>query len=302
MNSIGMQNKTIKKALDRKLKNWIDSIKDEEVRNVVFKNAIVTGGSIASMIMGDRVNDYDIYLRTKESCITVANYYAKLFVSLNANMPEIEVKEVKLKNINGEEEDRVVCWISSSGVLSDDSIKTEEDFDQDENDPGEVELESPKGKYVPVFISENAITLSNSIQIITRFYGEPKDIHRNYDFIHACCYYDWFKNELDTPVDALRSMQSKTLRYTGSLYPICSLFRLRKFISRGWKVSAGEILKISLQISRIEDLTDVRVLREQLIGCDALYFHKLISILQESGKSNFDSDYVTTIVDKVFQQ
>lgn len=299
MNGIGMQDKTIKKKLDRKIEDWLSSIADEEVRRMVRRDVIVTGGSIASMIMGDVVKDYDVYLRTKEAVKAIANYYAKVFADLNPNAPTIEVREVTLENIKGESEDRVVNWISSAGVVKDDSFKTDEDSDEDQNDP-DHELESAKGKYVPVFISENAITLSNKIQIVTRFYGEPDKIHSNYDYVHAKCYYDHKNYTLVTPQDALRSMQSKTLRYTGSLYPVCSLFRLRKFISRGWKISAGDIAKMAFQISAI-DLTDMKILREQLVGCDALYFHSFISAIKDLGEEKIASTtYLSEILDRIF--
>lgn len=295
-----MQDKTIKKNLSKKINDWLFTITDVEVRELVRRNIIVTGGSIASMIMGDPVKDYDIYLRTKEATKALANYYCELFRKLNPNAPQIEVKEVTLKNIKDEEEVRIVNWINSSGVAKDEDYNTDEDQDEDQNDPSN-EDDSPKGKYVPVFISENAITLSNKIQIVTRFYGEPKEIHRNYDFVHACCYYDYCKNELNTPQDALRSMQSKTLRYTGSLYPVCSLFRLRKFISRGWKVSAGEILKIALQISQI-DLTDLKILREQTTGVDATYFFMFINAVEQNNLEKITTEYLSTVLDRVFTQ
>lgn len=300
MNGIGMQDKTIKKKLDRKITEWLSTITDEKVRRLAKNNVIVTGGSIASMIMGDVIKDYDVYLRTKEATLAVAKYYAGVFGELNPNARKIEVKEVILKNIKGEEEDRVVNWVSSSGMVKDESFKTDEDSDEDKNDP-EHEVDSPKGKYVPVFVSENAITLSNKIQIVTRFYGEPDKIHNNFDFVHARCYYDHQSYKLVTPQDALRSMQSKTLRYTGSLYPVCSLFRLRKFISRGWKISAGDILKMSLQISEI-DLTDIKVLREQCTGVDATYFFMFVDAARNAKESgvSLNSTYLSEILDRIF--
>nr|MCU0343906.1 T9SS type A sorting domain-containing protein [Ignavibacterium sp.] len=45
-------------------------------------------------------------------------------------------------------------------------------------------------KYRPVFISENAITLSDKVQLVIRFYGTPAEIHDNYDYAHCMCYFD----------------------------------------------------------------------------------------------------------------
>ena len=113
--------------------------------------------------------------------------------------------------------------------------------------------------------------------------------------------YDAGTNKLVTPEKALRSMQSRTLYYEGSLYPVCSLFRCRKFIKRGWSISAGEMLKIVLQISEI-DLTITSILREQLTGVDALYFNQLISAIKqkEAQGEAIDKTYIVTVIDRIF--
>lgn len=297
----GMQNKTIKKVLGEKLEEWLHTIDDFEVQSAARKDVIVTGGSIVSMIMGDKINDYDVYFRTKETTKLVAQYYVDKFKQQNPQGNVIPlVKEEKLTNILDEEEDRIVIWVKSVGVASSNDYTVRED---DTEEPEEQIEELDEGeKYRPVFLSENAITLSHKVQLITRFYGEPDQIHRNFDFVHACCYYDHTKNKLETPVEALRAMQSMTLKYRGSLYPVCSLFRLRKFISRGWKISAGEILKIAMQISRI-NLQDRSVLKEQLTGVDALYFNMLIEALKDAPldeNDNLSTEYIIEVIERIF--
>src|SRR3546814_8968134 len=61
------------------------------------------------------------------------------------------------------------------------------------SDPGDIEeayqeteaaaLETSDPTYRPVFMLTNAITLSDKIQIVLRFYGEADAIHENYDFV-----------------------------------------------------------------------------------------------------------------------
>lgn len=286
----GKKDKTIKKIIDKKMQSWIASITDERVRDIASKNVIVTGGCIASMAMGDRVNDFDVYFRTKESTAAIAEYYANV-ANTSGFMPdelEVEIRHEKKTNIKGETEERVINYIQSAGVAGN---------EQESEDGDSISNDEDCNKYEIRFISENAITLSGSVQIVTRFYGEPEEIHRNYDFIHAMCYYDYHKSELSMPVEALRSMMTRTLQYKGSLYPICSLFRLRKFIKRGWNVSAGQIFKIAHQISEI-DLTDKDILREQLTGVDQLYFNELVNAL-ENAPDDFDSTYVAEIIDRM---
>tara|TARA_B100000929_G_scaffold290599_1_gene284959 strand:+ start:92956 stop:93909 length:954 start_codon:yes stop_codon:yes gene_type:complete len=308
----GMQNKTIIKVIKNKIDDWVKSVLDhgeeydlnEEAKSVtkaIKKDCIVTGGSIASMIMGEKINDFDVYLRTKESALLVANFYVDIFNKKNQDQQKVTVKEETLSNILGEDEERVVIWVDSSGQASESYSEEQEDIPEIGADIGSEEIEEEELRYRPVFLSENAITLSNKIQIVTRFYGEPDQIHRNYDFVHAMCYYDAGTNKLVTPEKALRSMQSRTLYYEGSLYPVCSLFRCRKFIKRGWSISAGEMLKIVLQISEI-DLTITSILREQLTGVDALYFNQLISAIKqkEAQGEAIDKTYIVTVIDRIF--
>jgi hypothetical protein len=94
---------------------------------------------------------------------------------------------------------------------------------------------------------------------------------------------------------------SKTLKYTGSLNPFCSLIRAKKFIGRGWKITTGEMLKISSQIAKI-DFNNIPMLREQLTGVDALYFFQLIRELSNFAEEggDIDSTYICTLVDKYF--
>lgn len=294
----GMQNKTIRKALKNKLEDWLSTITELEVQQAAREDVIVTGGSLASMIMGDQINDYDVYFRTKETTRMVAKYYVNKFNRENGSGVDVEVREEEIINILDETEERVVIWVQSDGVASDHDEAVERDETEEmvakEDDEGE--------KYRPIFLSENAITLSHSFQIVTRFYGEPDEIHKNYDFVHACCYYDYHNEKLETPVEAIRSMQSMTLKYRGSLYPVCSLFRLRKFIRRGWNISAGEILKMAFQISQI-NLNDPQVLKEQCTGVDALYFHFVISALENAPRDedgDLPTQYVIEVIERVF--
>ena len=109
------------------------------------------------------------------------------------------------------------------------------------------------------------------------------------------------------PQKSLLSILTKRLRYYGSKYPVCSVFRLRKFLKRGWNINAGEIFKICFQISEI-NLHDVTVLEDQLIGVDTQYFVWFISKLKEmqaEGEEKvkdfvIDYDHVKEMIDGLF--
>jgi hypothetical protein len=309
----GRKKNGIRIELKKKIDDWINSIEDEDLRQVVAKNTIVTGGAIASMLLGEKVHDYDVYMKTKDAAKQLAIYYVSKFKELNGDKfdaMEISyqpiVKEETLKNIKGVEEERVVIYMKSAGVAS----ETQEEYayyemrDMDDATEFAAQLseeikDSSKPRYRPIFLSQNAITLSDKMQIVIRFYGSPDEIHENYDFAHAKNYYDYDKNYLHLDPEALECLLSRTLIYRGSLYPIASIFRMKKFLERGWRISAGQQLKIMWQISEI-DLKDHEVMREMLVGVDQAYLYQLVEALSKTDPEKIDSAYVSTIIDKIF--
>tara|TARA_Y100000310_G_scaffold323498_1_gene383897 strand:+ start:129 stop:1076 length:948 start_codon:yes stop_codon:yes gene_type:complete len=309
----GRKRNGIKRELNKKIDEWLKSIDDEAIVKAIEKDVIITGGAIASMLLGESVNDFDVYFRTKETAKMVAEYYVVKFnqnvvLKTEGRIPSCAptVKEEEISNIKGDLEDRVVIHMKSSGVAAEiqGTYSYFESASDDElKDFAESILENSgddsKGMYRPVFMSQNAITLSHKIQLIIRFFGEPDAIHNNYDFVHAMCFYDYDSGLLNLPAEALEALLSRTLIYKGSLYPIASIFRAKKFIERGWRVTAGQLLKIMWQISEL-DLTDHSILREQLTGVDMAYMHQLIEALEHVDPEKMNSTYIAEIIERIF--
>lgn len=306
----GRKKSGIRKELTEKINEWIATITDEKVRDAATKDTIVTGGSIASMLMGDPINDYDVYFRTKDTAILVAKYYVDRFIE-NRKTNNIVgydplVREDRVLNCKGEYEDRVCIYMQSAGVAAEGQTAYQY-FEQVSEDATHAFGESLKPEnenkkvYRPVFLSQNAITLTDKLQIVIRFYGEPEQIHDNYDFIHAMNYYDHKEQELVLKLEALEAILSRTLVYRGSLYPIASIFRTKKFLERGWRISAGQQLKIMWQISEL-DLKSFDVVKEQLTGVDQAYLHQLVESLTNVDPEKINSSYVATIIDRIFSE
>lgn len=310
----GKKPKTISAIIRKKVDDWVDSIEDDAVKELVKCNTIVTGGCIASMLLGEPVNDYDVYFRNRETAIAVAKYYTKRFEVKNKHGIDcaIYVDETK--------DDRVSVVIQSSGVASEDGTEKEYKYfegrpsdeageyvagvmgdpdAQTEDEMAEVAQGIESGpKYRPVFMSSNAITLSHKIQIVLRFYGEPDDLHENYDYVHCMNYWD-AKGGLVLRQKSLEALLSRELRYVGSKYPICSLIRMRKFIARGWTINAGQVLKMAMQVGQL-DLENPDVLQEQLTGVDVAYFIELIGKVKEKDPEKVNAAYLTEVIDRVF--
>lgn len=297
-----MQIKTIQKNISSKMEEWLKTITDESLSKKLKDNILVSGGSITSMLLNEKVNDYDVYINDVDVLLKLVVYYTKdygsikvldgrdkekLLLSLETdyNLEQDEINNSFAISVRNLKHDQVKLYFdnSSKGGLCVNEDKKDEELN-----------------YAPKFFSPNAISLSNQVQIVLRFHGDNIEIHKTFDFIHATNYFT-FKSGIVTNKEALESIITKQLKYQGSSYPLTSIIRMKKFISRGWKINAGEILKIMFQISEL-DLKNPDVLEDQLIGVDVAYFSKLIEILRNAAYENITSHYLNTIIDKVFNE
>jgi hypothetical protein len=370
-----MKAKTINAVISKKMNEWLKSIEDESLVKLLKRDVIVTGGCITSMLLNEKVNDFDVYFKTKECTKAVAEYYCVKFNEVNKNRlngvckplfayvldgedveswkngklalslfaigyPDFKYEEYQSWNTSEESKnpkdyedpqqkdivrkynnvsgmllntpiDRIKVMVNSDGIAEDsDTIADNAEYDMNayldalgDGDSIDAEVMEEKGdKYKPIFLSTNAITLSNSVQLITRFYGNPEEIHVNYDFVHATNYWT-FSDGVVLNQRALEAILNKELVYIGSKYPIASLVRTRKFIKRGWQINAGQFVKMSWQISEL-NLKDIYVLEDQLVGVDSIYFLSFISSMKrrsiEDKDFNLTQDYLTTVIDKIF--
>jgi hypothetical protein len=289
-----MKSKHVGLLLRKKINDWLASIKDLKVRTLAENNVLVTGGAIASLLSGEKVNDYDLYFKTQEAAFAVADYYVKQWEAKE----QLVVVNSLTSNWRGEEEDRVLIIHKESNkeAYVEGNLEGLEEEELEES----LSLSEGKDKYRPIFISSNAITLSDKIQLIIRFFGDVEEIHRNFDYVHALNSYDHARRALDLNPAALECLLTKQLIYHGSLYPVSSIFRIRKFIRRGWTISAGQLVKIMLQINQL-DLTNLELLREQLVGVDSAYMGTFISELSRStDKQRCDPTYLGQLLDQIF--
>lgn len=300
-----MNSKNIKKHLMAKVRDWTKHIDNESVKKAIEENTIITGGAMVSLLTGEPPHDYDVYFRTKEACIEVAEYYVEKW---NKNHPDKPV------SLDVKEDGSVKCFVQSKGIVDEDEEKKsdlsynfESTAQEDEEISAVSEKEQPeddrKEKYRPRFITSNAITLSDKIQIVTRFYGEVEEIHKNYDFVHCTCAWSSWDNEVFLPQKALECIINKELYYVGSKYPLCSIIRTRKYIERGYRINAGQYVKMCMQLNEM-DLKDVKVLEDQLTGVDTAYFYTMIDELrkyqEETGNEEVDTSYAMKVINKLF--
>lgn len=281
------------------MNEWLNTL-PKDLREKVRDNLLISGGSIASLLLKEDVNDYDVYIKDMDVLLELAVYYCpgkvldgrkrveylkKDFPHTDLDnpltvdgLPEYSENFVRLNNLKP---DQVKLDINGAGVRC-----------TPKKDAEKIE------PYRPVFLSQNAISLNNDIQVVLRFHGDAEQIHKTFDFIHATNYFT-FKDGLVLNLEAMTSLMTKELRYQGSLYPLTSIIRMKKFVTRRWTMGAGEILKILFQLNSL-DLTHIPTLEEQLIGVDVAYFSTLIEKLRSVEKEKITIGYMNGLIDEIF--
>jgi len=311
-----MKIKTINKVISKKFEDFASSITDDNVRALVQKNSLISGGCIASMLLREKVNDFDIYFTNKETALAVAHYYAGKMKESQGDDLDVHVVDVDLFPALPKEtvEYYMGRGFSQPGRVGifckNQNYETETTEEEliDILEEVKEDLKKEEGpKYRIQYASPNALSLSGNIQLILRFYGSPEEIHSNYDFAHCTNYWLSSDNKLHLNQKALESILTKDLQYVGSKYPICSMIRIRKFINRGWTCNAGNHLKIAYQISKL-NLEDVPTLEDQLIGVDVGYFISFISAMKSAQQAHQNDgktfvityQYISEIIDRIF--
>lgn len=115
--------------------------------------------------------------------------------------------------------------------------------------------------------------------------GEPEKIVKKFDFTICQGAYDFEFNDFFMSLNFLKDIAQRRLVFNvNSEYPICSLFRARKYMARGYKLSGIEALKIGLRIEKLH-MTTYADLRRQMMGIDTLFLRELTDQLNEPEKA-----------------
>lgn len=271
-----------------KFEEWVASIEDASLQNLVRANTIITGGAIVSLLLEEKVKDYDVYFKNKETALAVATYYVMKFNAKNPNR--------KFMVIDGDNLPSTAGWAKWKRNLVKEVLpgmvriiclsRAKKDYDPEEEYSREIDPDYDEWEdrellpYRPRFLSHNAITLTDKMQLITRFYGTPDEIHENFDFVHCTNYWQSDDNFLTLRKEALDAIDEKELRYVGSKFPLCSALRVDKFAQRGWIIPPEEWSKIARQILAL-DLEDPKKLQEQLAGYYSNVFVEMAYELNE---------------------
>jgi hypothetical protein len=74
-----MRENEIKKIISIKYNEWLSNIPNEKLKEEIRENTFVSGGSIASLLLDQPINDLDIFFTNPTTCQKTCEYYVNLF-------------------------------------------------------------------------------------------------------------------------------------------------------------------------------------------------------------------------------
>lgn len=119
----------------------------------------------------------------------------------------------------------------------------------------------------------------------------PADLIRDFDFTICMGAYSFYPESFTLCQDFLKHIAQKRLIFnTNSKYPLSSLFRTRKFMNRGYRISGSETIKLGLSINNL-NIKTFGELRRHLLGIDTLFLKPLTDRLLDEDMAEKEYDF-----------
>jgi len=252
-------------AASAQVLEWIN--KDLGMSGAASDKIIAAGGCIASLISGSGPKDYDFFFVDRRS----AGEFLEVVVGKvldDSNLEARVVSDALRKRImikyntlpTGAAVGEAYGYVDEDGYTAFFTLAA----DNIPNRP--VGLLSISPTAVTIRLDDGKVA-----QIVYAHQVDAKSIGDTFDFLHTMGYYTPDNDELHISRKLLLSIAAKRLVYTGSQYPISSMQRMLKFVERGWRIDAVDMLAIALDIANL-DLSDPYTLGDQVFGIDLMAF------------------------------
>lgn len=115
--------------------------------------------------------------------------------------------------------------------------------------------------------------------VLSDLFGEPAAIFSYYDFTVCMGAYQFSQDQAKEGFvfgDEFHKHigQRRLVFHTGTMFPICSMLRVMKYVKRGYFITGMELLKIGLSIHSLK-IESYKDLRRQLQGIDTAFLADL---------------------------
>lgn len=131
------------------------------------------------------------------------------------------------------------------------------------------------------------------VQLIRVLTGEPNEVISTFDF--TICQGAFDGEDFYLSGSFFQHLAQRKLVFNiKAEYPLCSLYRARKFITRGFSLSGIEAIKLGLKLNSIQIKTYAD-LRKQLMGIDTLFLADLTDSLDDSTRTYDFTEFATAL-------
>ena len=161
---------------------------------------------------------------------------------------------------------------------------------QNESDSGRFHDFMKKCGLKAACVTENAVTYVRNgtgkqkyyVQLVSAFSGSPEEIFSTYDFTVCCGAFSFAKAEFELHPRFLSDNISKRLVYIGgSKFPLCALYRVRKYLDKGYTVTGGTLVHIGLCATKL-NINTYGDLKQQLRGVDTMFLGDYFASKEDS--------------------
>jgi len=182
-----------------------------------------------------------------------------------------------------------------------------------------IEDEDKEDDFRKVSFTESAITYKFlhsypkvvlQVIILPELMTIAENIIKQFDFTICMGAYDINKDEFILHDKFLEHLSRKELYYNiACKYPICSMYRVKKYLNKGYCISGIEMVKLALSINNLK-MDNYKDLKKQLIGIDTMFLKDLTDVMMTSEYNNkkyefeqfidFLDDYFINKIDDLF--
>lgn len=202
----------------------------------------------------------------------------------------------------------VICGGAVRAVFAGEYISDYDIYFKCYKDLVEFEKTSALDDFIKLATTETADTYVKDhlkIQIIhisELMLPNPLDIITHFDYTICMGAFDLDSMEFILHNKFLEHVAGRELCYNiYGKYPLSSLFRLRKYLKKGYTISGTEIIKLGLSINALQMKT-YHDLKAQLQGIDTLFLKELTDTLlkPEYAEKEYDFDTFMNLIDSYF--
>jgi hypothetical protein len=142
------------------------------------------------------------------------------------------------------------------------------------------------------------ISEGHRVQLIKVLTGSPEQVIDSFDFTICQAAFQFKPNETGFWFGKgffPHLAQRRLVFNVSAEYPVCSLFRVAKYLKRGFHFSGIEAIKLGLRIQALE-IEDYKELRRQLMGIDTLFLKDLTDSLKGQDEKKYElNEFLATM-------